>query len=180
MTTEYKEYWVWEADFGASTSLAVKIENGKVTESLDTSSYETNWAWDGGFEDDMLKGKTKEEAQEIMDHWFDDFEDDYRRPHIRENILDARDWTRIKAQRLREEKIRENIKNGVHKSNERYKAQQEHKDVLAEKEELLDSAFRNRNGRKARKPSRVRDPYEKEKNKIRLEAYKKFAKGNPR
>lgn len=140
MTTEYKIYKVGEADFGASTSLAVKIEDGKVTESLDTSSYETNWGWDGGFEDGMLNGKTKEEAEEIMNHWFDDFEDDCRRPYIREDVLDARDWTRIKAQHLKEEKIRDSIEKGALKRNERYKARKEHKDVLAEKEHLLDVA----------------------------------------
>ena len=172
MTIEYKEYCVGEADFGASTSLAVKIEDGKVTESLDTSSNETNWVWDGGFKDGMLNGKTKEEAQEIMDHWFDDFEDDYRHPHIQENTLDARDWSRIKAKRLREEKIRENIENGIHKSNERYKARQEHKDVLAEKEKFL-----NRSSRRRKTAQKLSD---EEKNKLRLEAYKKFAKENPR
>ena len=177
MTTEYKEYRVFESDFGASTSLAVKIEDGKITESLDTSSYETNYAWDGGFEDGMLNGKTKEEAEEIMDHWFDDFEDEYRTPRIQEHILDARDWSKIKAQRLKEEKIRDNIKKGILKSNERCKARREHKDVLAEKEKLLKKTERIARIKlvAAKKKSLSKKAKADVIDKARLEAYKKFS-----
>ena len=167
MTTEYKEYRVFECDFGASTSLAVKIEDGKITESLDTSSYETNYAWDGGFEDGMLNGKTKEEAEEIMDHWFDDFEDEYRTPRIQEHILDARDWTKIKAQRLKEEK-------DALKRRERCKAEQEHKDVLAKKEKLLKRAERKA-WMKLSSAEKESSSKAEVKDKARFEAYKKFS-----
>lgn len=171
MSAEYTQYWVHENSFGASTSLTVKIENGKVVESLDTSSYETNYSWDGGFEDGLLDGKSKQEAEEIMDHWFDDFEDEYRRPYINKTELSSADWTRIKAQRLKEEKIRSNIEKGVSKRQERYKAGQEHKDMLAEKERLLEQAERRLHKHTGKKAlSETKDM-------ARFKAYQKFSQG---
>ena len=172
MNNEFVEYRINEPSFGASTSLAIKFSDGKVAESINTSTGETNYFWDGGFEDGMLEGKTKEETEEIMKHWFDDFEDDYRRPYIAQVQLDTKEWTRIKAQKIKEDMIWKEKESGWVKSNKRLELKQKNKDILKEKEELLNKATRRK--KTAQRLSK------EEKDKLRLEAYKKFAKENNR
>ena len=101
MNKEFLEYRVCEADFGSSTSLAVKFENGKVVESIDISSYETNYVWDGGFEDNLGVGLSVQEMNDKMDNWFNGFEDEYRRPYVSKISMTEKDWTKIKLAQAR-------------------------------------------------------------------------------
>ena len=123
MSNEFVEYRVIEPSFGSSTSLAVKFSDGIVAESINTSTGETNYIWDGGFKDGMLEGKTQEEADEFMEHWFDDFEDEYRQPYIAQLSLSEKEWKKIKAQRIKREAIWK-------KREDRFQLRQKNKDVL--------------------------------------------------
>lgn len=159
MSNEFVEYRVIEPSFGSSTSLAVKFSDGIVAESINTSTGETNYIWDGGFKDGMLEGKTQEEADEFMEHWFDDFEDEYRQPYIAQLSLSEKEWKKIKAQRIKREAIWK-------KREDRFQLRQKNKDVLKEKEQTLNKSVRIAQ----RKKTLSKD----EEDKIRLEAYKKF------
>ena len=159
MSNEFVEYRVIEPSFGSSTSLAVKFSDGIVAESINTSTGETNYIWDGGFKDGMLEGKTQEEADEFMEHWFDDFEDEYRQPYIAQLSLSEKEWKKIKAQRIKREAIWK-------KREDRFQLRQKNKDVLKEKEQKLNKTFLMAQ----RKKTLSKD----EEDKIRLEAYKKF------
>lgn len=159
MSNEFVEYRVIEPSFGSSTSLAVKFSDGIVAESINTSTGETNYIWDGGFKDGMLEGKTQEEADEFMEHWFDDFEDEYRQPYIAQLSLSEKEWKKIKAQRIKREAIWK-------KREDRFQLRQKNKDVLKEKEQTLNKSVRMAQ----RKKTLSKD----EEDKIRLEAYKKF------
>lgn len=159
MSNEFVEYRVIEPSFGSSTSLAVKFSDGIVAESINTSTGETNYIWDGGFKDGMLEGKTQEEADEFMEHWFDDFEDEYRQPYIAQLSLSENEWKKIKAQRIKREAIWK-------KREDRFQLRQKNKDVLKEKEQTLNKSVRMAQ----RKKTLSKD----EEDKIRLEAYKKF------
>lgn len=159
MSNEFVEYRVIEPSFGSSTSLAVKFSDGIVAESINTSTGETNYIWDGGFKDGMLEGKTQEEADEFMEHWFDDFEDEYRQPYIAQLSLSENEWKKIKAQRIKREAIWK-------KREDRFQLREKNKDVLKEKEQTLNKSVRMAQ----RKKTLSKD----EEDKIRLEAYKKF------
>ena len=159
MSNEFVEYKVIETSFGASTSLAVKFSDGKVAESINTSTGETNYRWDGGFKDGMLEGKTKEEADELMEHWFDNFEDEYRQPQIAQLSLSENEWKKIKAQRIKRDAIWK-------KREDRFQLRQKNKDVLKEKEQSLNKSVRMAQRKKALS--------NEEEDKIRLAAYKKF------
>lgn len=100
---EFLEYRVNESGFGASSSLAVKLVNGKVDESIDTSTGETNYVWDGVFHDNQFVGESKAELQEQMEHMFDDFEDEHRSPYVSEFPMSAKDWNAIKSSSLKKE-----------------------------------------------------------------------------
>ena len=77
-------YNICEANFGSSTSCEVITNNrGVVTEINDTSTNETNYAWDGwriNFE--SLKGKSLNEVDSIIKAHLNDYKDDYRQPYI--------------------------------------------------------------------------------------------------
>lgn len=77
-------YNICEGDFGASTSCEVITNNrGIVTEINDTSTFETNYAWDGwniNFEE--LKGKSLNEVDSIIKGHLNDYHDEYRQPYI--------------------------------------------------------------------------------------------------
>jgi len=133
MSTEFLEYYVNESAFGASTSLAVKIENEKVTESLDTSTYETNYVWDGGFSDGLFVGKTKSDMQEVLNGWFDDFEDEFRSPHIAKRTMTQKEWQSIKLKRTKEKLSMQKIEQGAENRHEGYLEHSQNKDVHAEK-----------------------------------------------
>lgn len=80
---KYK-YNICEGDFGSSTSCEVITNNrGIVTEINDTSTFETNYAWDGwniNFEE--LKGKFLNQVDSIIKAHLNDYHDEYRQPYI--------------------------------------------------------------------------------------------------
>lgn len=88
---EIIKMYVHEGDFGASTSATLFAEDRVVVKAEDTSSYETNWAWDRwepGFLASLV-GKTVPEIIEIANGYFNDFEDDYRQPFVNVTVVDA-------------------------------------------------------------------------------------------
>lgn len=167
------EYWaldVMETDFGSSTGIAVKFENDKVVESLDTSTYVSNYSWDGGFQDGSFVGETKESLQQIMDTWFDDFDDDYRNPFILKTEISANEWMRIKLEKQKEAMNFQKQEDGKELRKQRFEKSRENIDKLAEKSEFMDKAVRQ--ARKHKKISTVDDIA-----RTRLNAYKEYSRG---
>jgi len=163
MSTEFFEYCVAEPDFGASSSIAVKIKDGTVVKSFDTSTKETNYVWDRGFEDGLFVGDTAEEMHQKLNSWFDDFNDEYRRPYIIENSLTRDDWKSIEFQKAKEKMIAEKIEHGSDKREQRFVEYKKNKDMLAEKARVLDAA----------RPKKAHSTA-KERADARVLAYKKF------
>lgn len=84
------KFKVCESTFGASTECVVEVNRKNIIMNVyDTSTYQTNWFWDGWGENflESLIGKTLKEVMIMMAEFFDDdeFEEFYRNrdPHIR-------------------------------------------------------------------------------------------------
>ena len=72
-----------ESSFGSSTSAEVFFKGNRVVHTLDTSTNETNYVWDGW--GDFLHsviGMKKDVFKKSCNHFFDEFEDEYRKPYI--------------------------------------------------------------------------------------------------
>lgn len=77
-------YFVNESSFGASTSLELSISDANtVLFASDTSTHNTNWAWDyWSFDPHSLIGMELEEAHNMIMNNFSSFEDDFRKPYV--------------------------------------------------------------------------------------------------
>ena len=79
---------VCEAGFGSSTSMEFEVENNEVSKVEDTSSFETNYIWDGWSSRELeIVGMSLQKAFQVLSSKFDDFEDEYRNPWVSIQII---------------------------------------------------------------------------------------------
>lgn len=164
MTEQYKVYRVMEIDFGSSTEMFVKYIDGKATEVIDTSTNETNYVWDMQIDEKDYLGRDIKEIEDKLEHDFDDFEDEYRRPMWIADVVSKEDYNNVKAKELRQNHIFELRNKGAKMANERLKNKLKNPDELEKKAEI----FRRAEARSRRRHS----PLSKEE--IRFIAYKKM------
>lgn len=98
MSTQYKQYEAREGEFGSSSGFMAKIENGKVSEILSTSTGETNYEWDFYPNEKELVGLSGKELSDKMAHYYDDFNDEYRHPWIQEKDISKETYEEGKAE----------------------------------------------------------------------------------
>jgi len=173
MTTEYKSFKAREGEFGASSGFMAKIENGKVSEILVTSTGETNYVWDFYPDKKEFVGLSGKELSDKMDHYYDDFNDEYRHPWIYEENISKETYEAEKARQDFADEIEKRRHNVWARKEELYKKIGNRPDMLAEKEVVLRYSEPSRPVRKA-----YRADYPQKVAKARTAAAKRFMKRN--
>ncbi len=111
MSTEYKSFQAFSGDEKGSTGFYAKIEDGKVAEIIDASTYETDEWWGIEKPPYYLVGESSKELSEVMKHYYrnlehysDDSNVEYYGVSIREEAISKEEYEREKL-RLKKEEI---------------------------------------------------------------------------
>ena len=79
---------VCESEFGSSTSMEFEVVDNEVSKVEDTSTFDTNYAWDHWSSRELdIVGMSLQKAFRVLSTKFDDFEDEYRNPWVSIEII---------------------------------------------------------------------------------------------